>query len=66
MNDLKDLKPCPFCGDVYIMVRMTTNGKYSVGCNTLNCIALHCTGKTYRSYDEAVKAWNRRTEGAEE
>lgn len=63
---MNDLKPCPFCGDVYIMVRMTTNGMYSVGCNTLNCIALHSTGKTYRSYDEAVKAWNRRAEGVDE
>lgn len=54
------LKPCPFCGDTYIRPHIIKGGSYTIGCNTLNCVGLHCEGKLFKSETEAVNAWNRR------
>lgn len=51
---------CPFCGDTYIRVHHTKDGHYTIGCNTVNCIALHCEGKLFRTEKQAIEAWNRR------
>ena len=57
---MSELKPCPFCNDTYIMVRVRKDGKYVVGCNTLNCVCLHSEGKLFNSAEKAMNAWNRR------
>ena len=57
---MNKLLPCPFCGDTHIGVHITKGGNYVIGCNTVNCIALHCEGKLFRTEEEAIEAWNRR------
>lgn len=57
---MTELKPCPFCGDTYILIRKTKDYKYTIGCNTLNCICLHTKGLVYKTEEQATKTWNRR------
>ena len=57
---MSELKPCPFCGDTYIRPHIIKGGNYTIGCNTVNCVGLHCEGKLFKSEAEAVNAWNRR------
>ena len=62
-----ELKPCPFCGDTHIHVykgekEPFTGFRYVVGCNTVNCVALHTRGKPFGTEQEAIEAWNRRVE----
>ena len=59
---MKDFKPCPFCGDTYIKVHIGRHYGFVVGCNTVNCICVHVTGKEFKTQEEAVKAWNRRVD----
>ncbi len=59
---MSELKPCPFCGDTYIRPHVTKGHKYTIGCNTVNCVGLHCEGKLFNSEAEAIEAWNRRAE----
>lgn len=54
-------KPCPFCGDRYIMVHTTKGGGYTIGCNTLNCVCLYTEGKLFKSEEDAAESWNKRT-----
>ena len=54
-----DLKPCPFCGDLFIYTHRK-NGKYTIGCNSLNCVCLHTEGKLFNSEEDAIEAWNKR------
>lgn len=66
---MSELKPCPFCGDTYIQIYATNNhsrGHFAIGCNTVNCVGLHCESKLYKTKEEAVEAWNRRAERREE
>lgn len=56
------LKPCPFCGDTAIRPHITGYGGYKIGCNTVNCVGLHCEGKLFESEEEAIESWNRRVE----
>lgn len=51
-----ELWPCPFCGNDYGILQ-DTHG-YSVFCG-------HCISSTgdYKTKEEAVAAWNRRTDG---
>ena len=65
MSELVNLSLCPFCGDTYIRVHITKDGKYVIGCNTVNCVALHCEGKPFRTEEEAIEAWNRRVPAKE-
>ena len=53
------LKPCPFCGDTYIMVRKKHSGYYTVGCNSLSCVCLHTESKEFKTEEDAINAWNR-------
>lgn len=61
MSEPVKLLPCAFCGDTHIRVRFTKGGYYTIGCNTVNCVACHCEGKLFRTEKEAIEAWNRRT-----
>ena len=68
------LKPCPFCGDTYIIARTITckyedsmpitkyryKTKYKIGCNSLGCVCLHTEGRLFDTEEEAIKAWDRR------
>lgn len=59
----EELKPCPFCGDTYIQIYATNShsrGHFAIGCNTVDCIGLHCESKLFKTKDEAIKSWNRR------
>ena len=56
---MSELKPCPFCGDTYIIVRSHIN-YYTVGCNSLSCVCLHTHGKPFKTEEKAIEAWNRR------
>lgn len=60
---MEELKPCPFCGSGYIVnvskdvctdriKREPTHALYCMGCGTQT--------RYYFTWEEAVKAWNRR------
>ena len=57
---MTELKPCPFCGDTYIMTHHTKHCNYVIGCNTLSCVCLWTEGKLYSDKEKAIEAWNRR------
>ena len=56
---MSELKPCPFCGDIYIIVRNNSAGYY-IGCNTINCIMCNTFVRRYRTKKDAVESWNKR------
>ena len=58
-NTTTNFRACPFCGDRFIQMH-TREQKYTIGCNTLNCVCLHTEGKLFNTSFEATKAWNRR------
>ena len=62
---MTELKSCPFCGDTYVKVHLTKGYSFTVGCNTVNCICLHTEGKTFKTQEDAIKAWNRRVTDAD-
>ena len=55
---MKELKPCPFCGWGTIV---DGGGFFSHACE---CNACHAKTKNYKTWEEAIEAWNRRA-GAE-
>lgn len=64
------LKPCPFCGGEAKMVIREDDGGYraEIHCMSsceIGCYAVsqHWALKKSWAEDDAVKAWNRRTEG---
>lgn len=71
---IKDLnaKPCPFCGDTYItVVQKYSSGKwfinhgYSIGCQSIGCIACHTYARIFKTEKEAIEAWNKRSKVGE-
>ena len=59
-TETNKLKPCPFCGDTFIRIRMRKDG-YSIGCNSLGCVCLHTVSKRFKTEKDAMEAWNKRT-----
>jgi Lar family restriction alleviation protein len=60
---MSEMKPCPFCGDTYIQIYATNSHskeRFAIGCNTLDCVGLHCESKLFKTEEEAIKSWNRR------
>lgn len=55
---MMELKRCPFCGG---RARVEPIGRYD-GCEKFKVRCVGCLAVTYNydSYEEAVKAWNRR------
>lgn len=53
------LKPCPFCGSKDIIVKRLTRNCFISECWEYSCRAIGPTGRTE---EEAIEAWNRRTE----
>lgn len=51
---MKELKPCPFCGWGTIV---DGGGFFSHACE---CNACHAKTKNYKTWEEAIEAWNRR------
>ena len=68
INDPK-LKPCPFCGeDAAIWFypaseRLNCSDSYYVGCTNDNCGCEMEHQGGWKTYDDAVNAWNRRSNG---
>lgn len=56
MNDLKKLKPCPYCGNTGPTMYKGFNGLYYVLCGRYHCDQkfLEC----YTSKEECIKKWN--------
>ena len=58
------LKPCPFCGSKWIVAKYVNNpfdknhiyGGYATYCDDCCCIT-----NNFKTIEEAVEAWNRRT-----
>jgi hypothetical protein len=67
MNKTPELKPCPFCGTQAHVNRLkwSASPRYFVSCGNGmgKCIASeHNTfGRFYTNRDDAIEAWNRRT-----
>ena len=56
MNDLKKLKPCPYCGNTGPMLYKQNNGLFYVHCGRYLC---DTTFEVYfTSKEECIKAWN--------
>lgn len=56
---MKDLKPCPFCGNtVIVLCKEFSNLK---GSKYLRCQNCRCRTKTSENVNELKKLWNRRT-----
>ncbi len=56
------LKPCPFCGGEGCVQEHVFKGLT----NTYGVVCLDCCAEIrqfYRTEEEAIKAWNRRTDG---
>ena len=51
---MKELKPCPFCGWRTIV---DGGGFLSHACE---CNVCHAQTKNYKTWEEAIEAWNRR------
>ena len=68
INDPK-LKPCPFCGEDAAIwyypasARINRKDSYYVGCTNDNCGCEMEHSGGWKTYDDAVNAWNRRSNG---
>ena len=65
----QELKPCPFCGDDYIVLYLEyTTSRYfhahewKIGCQTIGCCGCHVYGHNFDTKKKAIEAWNRRAE----
>ena len=64
-----EVKNCPFCGvtpPIPVGTRGVSRKHYAVRCGTDNCYGNPLTPKTYATQEEAIAAWNRRAQPAEE
>lgn len=65
MEGLEPLKSCPFCGSDAVFNEFTYKSNYSCAVNCSNnecrCGVIH-TIHSYKSKEEAIKAWNKRIE----
>lgn len=62
---MTELKPCPFCGGKARFNEFEASGKYmcAVVCDTKGCRVNVCnTLHVWNTKEEAIEAWNRRTE----
>ncbi len=67
INDPK-LKPCPFCGEDAALWYFPKDSvrnyeSYYVGCTNDHCGCEMEHKGGWKTYDDAVKAWNRRANG---
>jgi Lar family restriction alleviation protein len=63
---MSELKPCPFCGESKLLYSGGCGFRYDDDDNQIRLFRVHCRtckGRTglFESLDEAVEAWNRRT-----
>jgi hypothetical protein len=71
-NKLPDFLPCPFCGrepalqkDIrYPRPENEPKDAYEVVCNTRGCVMYHVDNNYWLTPEEAIKAWNTRTQTA--
>lgn len=55
-----ELKPCPFCGgEAEVSYGYTFGAEYQY---QPNCTKCYCSLGIYDSEEEAIEAWNRRTD----
>jgi Lar family restriction alleviation protein len=56
---MNELKPCPFCGNIDIKIHAPyfTENRYVM----VQCYSCNCSTAVYKTVDQAVEAWNRRT-----
>ena len=60
---MRDLKPCPFCGSEARLTYSTNNPRQPyVTCDTPKCPGCNPYQWHYHTEEEAIEAWNRRTE----
>ena len=60
-DDIK-LKPCPFCGEeAHITFSNDNHRRPYVECDTLHCAGNKTYQWHYKTIEEAVEAWNRRS-----
>ena len=57
---LKQLKPCPFCGNSNVGIMHFAGKAFKGVCMSANCINsfLSFTGRFYATENEAIEAWN--------
>lgn len=56
---MKEVKPCPFCGEDPIIYRSDINDKWGVACDNKKCFIQPYT-KTYTHKRIAINKWNTR------
>lgn len=60
---MAELKPCPFCGGKAHKCFSVYSEGYRYGCFTVNCMAnLYNQLISFETDEEAIKAWNTRTQ----
>lgn len=52
------LKTCPFCGHAPVFRQIPNDGRWELGCHTINCIRPKCVES--RDKGHLISAWNRR------
>ena len=59
---MDELKPCPFCGDEFPVVRhFGSTDTYAIQCNNCQTLfSMDCTAGHDRKLDITIAAWNRR------
>lgn len=60
LSSLPQPLPCPFCGEIPSRASDSGHGKFSVGCNSVDCDTSPSTGH-HVSAEAATEAWNRRS-----
>ena len=56
------LKPCPFCGSKGELHQKRSLETWIVECTKNSCPASYMIGYDYDTSEEAIEAWNRRTD----
>jgi len=56
MTNEEKLLPCPFCGGVAEILKISDNGRTIIGCNNTN----KCNMLADNTVDNAIKLWNTR------
>ena len=61
MSAVKELKPCPFCGEVEKLIIFPTEGERDMFTHTwVLCQNCEAEGPCKKRESEGIEAWNRR------